>query len=38
MTCVVGAFYDDEVNELLDLDENKEFVILLGVVGKKRGK
>ncbi len=36
--CVVGAFIDDEVNELLDLNEKEEFVIYIGVVGKKRNK
>ena len=34
--CVVGAYYDDKINEILDLDENKEFAIYMGVVGKKR--
>ena len=34
--CVVGAYYDDEINELLDLDEKKEFAIYMGVVGKRR--
>jgi len=34
--CVIGAYYDDEINELLDLDENEEFSIYMGVVGKRR--
>lgn len=34
--CVVGAYYDDDINQILDLDETKEFAIYMGVVGKKR--
>jgi SagB-type dehydrogenase family enzyme len=34
--CVVGAYYDDDINEFLDLDENKEFAIYMGIVGKSR--
>lgn len=34
--CVIGRYYDDEINELLDLDENEEFTIYMGVVGKRR--
>ena len=34
--CVVGAYYDDEVNDLLGLDEKKEFAIYMGVVGKRK--
>ncbi len=34
--CVVGAYYDDEINSILDLNEKKEFAIYMGVVGKKR--
>ncbi len=34
--CVIGRYYDEEINELLDLDENKEFSIYMGVVGKRR--
>lgn len=34
--CVVGAYYDDEVNQILDLDEKEEFAIYMGVVGKRR--
>ena len=33
--CMVGAFYDDEVNKLLHLDGKDETVIYLGAVGKK---
>jgi SagB-type dehydrogenase family enzyme len=33
--CMVGAFYDDEMNRLLHLDGKTETVIYLGVVGKK---
>ncbi|MBD3228282.1 MAG: SagB/ThcOx family dehydrogenase [Candidatus Lokiarchaeota archaeon] len=31
--CSIGAIYDDELNELLDLDGVKETVIYVGVVG-----
>ena len=34
--CVIGRYYDDEINELLGLDENEEFTIYMGVVGKRR--
>ena len=34
-TCVIGRYYDDEINELLDLDEKEEFTIYMGVVGKR---
>ena len=34
--CVVGAYYDDEINSIIDLNEKKEFAIYMGVVGKKR--
>jgi SagB-type dehydrogenase family enzyme len=34
--CVVGAYYDDEINQILELDEKKEFAIYMGVVGKGR--
>jgi len=34
--CVIGQYYDDEINELLDVDENEEFTIYMGVVGKRR--
>jgi hypothetical protein len=31
--CQVGAFYDDEINEIVGLDGKKESVIYLSVVG-----
>lgn len=34
--CVIGRYYDNEINELLDLDENEEFTIYMGIVGKSR--
>jgi len=34
--CVVGAYYDDEINEILELDEKKEFAIYMGIAGKRR--
>ncbi len=33
--CVVGAFTDEEMNELLGLDGESQFVIYLAAVGKK---
>ena len=33
--CMVGAFYDDEMNQILHLDGKDETVIYLGAVGKK---
>lgn len=33
--CAVGAFSDEGMNELLGLDGEKQFVIYLGVVGKR---
>jgi SagB-type dehydrogenase family enzyme len=33
--CVIGRYYDDEINELLELDENEEFTIYMGVVGRR---
>lgn len=33
--CAVGAFDDDEINELLGLDGEKQFVIYCGAAGKK---
>lgn len=33
-SCPIGAFYDDELNELLDLDGEEETVIYLVTVGK----
>lgn len=35
-TCQIGAFYDDELNELLDLDGVLESVIYASVVGRPR--
>ncbi len=34
--CPVAAFYDDEINELLELDGEEESVIYMAVVGPKR--
>jgi len=34
--CPVAAFYDDEINELLDLDGEEESVIYMAAVGPKR--
>jgi SagB-type dehydrogenase family enzyme len=34
--CSVGAFFDDEVNELLGVDGEKETVIYMAAVGKPR--
>jgi len=37
-TCAIGAFEDDPINELLELDTSSEFVILIYPVGyKKKG-
>ncbi|MFX1376720.1 MAG: SagB/ThcOx family dehydrogenase [Promethearchaeota archaeon] len=33
--CTIGAIYDDELNELLELDGINETVIYVGVIGKK---
>ncbi|MDD1724438.1 MAG: SagB/ThcOx family dehydrogenase [Methanospirillum sp.] len=32
--CAIGAFRDEEINDLLDLDGEKKFVIYLAAVGK----
>jgi SagB-type dehydrogenase family enzyme len=32
--CAVGGFYDDKVNELLNLDGVENFVIYMATVGK----
>lgn len=32
-TCQIGAFYDDEINEILGVDGEKESSIYLSVVG-----
>jgi SagB-type dehydrogenase family enzyme len=34
--CAIAAYHDDEFNDLLDLDSDKQFVIYLATVGKKR--
>jgi SagB-type dehydrogenase family enzyme len=33
--CAIAAFLDDDMNELLDLDGEQEFVIYIATVGKK---
>lgn len=33
--CVIGAYDDDAVNELLGIDGKEQFAIYLAVVGKK---
>lgn len=33
--CTIGAIYDDEINELLEIDGINETAIYVGVVGKK---
>ncbi|MFZ2331341.1 MAG: SagB/ThcOx family dehydrogenase [Atribacterota bacterium] len=33
--CVIGAFSDDELNSILDLDGQEQFVIYMATVGKK---
>ena len=35
-SCQVGAFYDDDVNALLDVDGTEESVIYMTVVGKRQ--
>jgi SagB-type dehydrogenase family enzyme len=35
-TCAIGAFHDDEVNRLLGIDGETQFVVYLATVGKKR--
>ncbi len=35
-TCAVGAFDDDTMNMLLDLDDTQAFVIYLAAVGKRK--
>jgi SagB-type dehydrogenase family enzyme len=34
--CAIGAYSDDEVNRLLNLDGSEQFVIYMGTVGRKR--
>jgi SagB-type dehydrogenase family enzyme len=36
-SCQVGAFFDDEVNEILGVDGTAESVVYLSVVGRPRG-
>lgn len=33
--CAIGAFFDEEINELLGLDGEEQFVIYMATVGKK---
>jgi SagB-type dehydrogenase family enzyme len=33
--CAVGAFDDDEINSLLGLDGEEQFVVYAGAAGKK---
>lgn len=33
--CVIGAFSDDELNEILNIDGKEQFVIYMATVGKK---
>ncbi|UCH03230.1 MAG: SagB/ThcOx family dehydrogenase [Candidatus Bathyarchaeota archaeon] len=33
--CAIGAFYDDEINRILDLDGQEQFVIYVTTTGKK---
>jgi SagB-type dehydrogenase family enzyme len=35
-SCQVGAFFDDEINQILGIDGTEESVIYLGVVGHLR--
>ncbi|MDG6223871.1 MAG: nitroreductase family protein, partial [Candidatus Bathyarchaeota archaeon] len=32
-SCQIGAFYDDELNNLMELDEKQESVVYLSAVG-----
>lgn len=34
--CAIGAFYDEEINGLLDIDGEDKFVIYVATTGKKR--
>jgi SagB-type dehydrogenase family enzyme len=34
--CTIGAIYDDELNQILEIDGNNETSIYVGVLGKKR--
>ncbi len=33
--CTIGAIYDDEINDLLEIDGINETAIYIGVIGKK---
>ena len=35
-TCVIGAYNDDAVNEILGIDGREQFAIYLAAVGKKQ--
>jgi SagB-type dehydrogenase family enzyme len=35
--CAIGAFYDDSLNEALQIDGVEQFAVYVGVLGKKRG-
>jgi SagB-type dehydrogenase family enzyme len=32
--CTIGAFFDDEVNEVLNIDGTEETAVYMGIVGK----
>jgi SagB-type dehydrogenase family enzyme len=32
--CTIGAFFDDEVNEILNVDGTEETAVYMGVVGR----
>jgi SagB-type dehydrogenase family enzyme len=34
--CVVGAYYDDDINQFLEINEKEEFTIYMGVIGRGR--
>jgi SagB-type dehydrogenase family enzyme len=34
-TCAIGAFFDEEINRILGLDGEKQFVIYVAATGKK---
>jgi len=35
-TCAIGAFHDDELNKLLNINGKDQFVIYAATVGKKK--
>jgi len=37
-SCPIGAFYDDDINELIEVDGEEETVLYLIAVGKLRGR